>query len=338
MNRRVSVLIPTYNRHTLLHQNLKALESQTCKDFEIIVVVGCPCPLGDLTEDLLRKYQRNSPLALEVVFEKKGVISQLNSGLKKAKCEIIAFLDDDAIADQDWIRNHIDSYSKSNVGGIAGNVIPATLTGERPVLFSVESSEIIPDYKPVLEKVSYKVWDCPLKGLENYLVYISKAGKIRYNVNFSSRARLQVVDSLLGMGCNMSILAEAARNFSFPQSWVYPIGWEQYLGWNIWKNGYKLLFNPCAKVYHIHHGATISRNVTDRKSIALNEIECQLLFYRLFSKEPSFSWLNRITSNFSDLTIALKKMPEDRRNIAKIQGMFLGELMGLRGLISKGKF
>ena len=65
------------------------------------------------------------------------------------------------------------------------------------------------------------------------------------------------------------------------------------------------------------------------------EVESQLLFYRLFSNEPSLSWLNRIASNAVDLAVRLKQLRQDPRNIAKIEGMFLGELIGIRDLVSK---
>ncbi len=335
MNPRVSVLIPTYNRSRLLNENLKALESQTYKNFEVVVIVGYPRPSGDRTEALAREYQQNGSLRIKLIFEKKGVIRQLNSGIKFAEGEIIALLDDDAIADKDWIRNHLDVYSDSHVGGVAGNVIPAKMTNGKPAVLDAESSEVIPYSKKFLKDISGKIWDCPVRGLENYLVYISKAGKVIYNVDLSGQARLQKVDSLLGMGTNMSILAEAVGDFEFPRSWVYPIVWEQFIAYHIWKKGYKLFFNPCATVYHILHGATLSRNLGDRKSIILSQVESQLLFYRLLLKDPSFSWMNRITSNVFDLAIKLKKIREDTRNISLIEGMILGELMGLRGFFSK---
>jgi len=125
MSRFVSIIIPTYNRPYLLNYNLKALENQTYNNCEVILVVGLPRPNGDGTEELIIKYQKNSSLNIKLFFEKKGVIRQLNKGIESAKGDIIMFTDDDAIPPPDWVKNHVQTYSKSNIGGVAGDVISA---------------------------------------------------------------------------------------------------------------------------------------------------------------------------------------------------------------------
>ena len=109
--------------------------------------------------------------------EKKGVVRQLNSGFKLAKGEIIAFLDDDAIADQNWIKRHVDAYSKPNVGGMAGNVIRSKLIKGKIVVLSGEPSEVISIPKKPQKNLGSKVWNCPLKGLRNLHVLHIKSWK-----------------------------------------------------------------------------------------------------------------------------------------------------------------
>ena len=45
-------------------------------------------------------------------------------GLRQAKSEIIAFIDDDAVADKDWLRNIFKNYSDPSVVGVGGLVTP----------------------------------------------------------------------------------------------------------------------------------------------------------------------------------------------------------------------
>jgi GT2 family glycosyltransferase len=46
-----------------------------------------------------------------------------NIGIIKAKGEIIAFIDDDAIADEDWIKQILRNYNRKKIGAVGGKVI-----------------------------------------------------------------------------------------------------------------------------------------------------------------------------------------------------------------------
>ena len=101
----------------------------------------------------------------------------MNLGLENAGGNIIAFIDDDAIPSTDWIQNHVEPYALPNVGGVAGNVIPVASNGKRIVPIEDASSEVIPALKPFLPTVGRRIWSCPIEGLEDYLIYISKAAR-----------------------------------------------------------------------------------------------------------------------------------------------------------------
>lgn len=111
----VSVLICTYNRADYLKKCLDSMLDQTYDTFEVIVVNG---PSTDKTEDLLKKYtfkhiqQKN----------KSGLSAARNLGIREAKGEIIAFIDDDAIADKNWIKSHVKRYNDETVGGVGGTI------------------------------------------------------------------------------------------------------------------------------------------------------------------------------------------------------------------------
>jgi hypothetical protein len=70
------------------------------------------------------------------------------------------------------LQNYVDAYHNSNVGGVAGNVVPTKL--EKGALYPKNgASEIIPVSMGFLKSFRRNVVDCPLKGLENPMVYIS---------------------------------------------------------------------------------------------------------------------------------------------------------------------
>ena len=88
-----SVVICTYNRADYLKKCLDSMLNQTCDNFEVIVVNG---PSTDNTEEVLKKY----PFRVIQQKEKGGLSAARNLGIEEARGEIIAFIDDDGIADE----------------------------------------------------------------------------------------------------------------------------------------------------------------------------------------------------------------------------------------------
>ncbi|MHA1834057.1 MAG: glycosyltransferase family 2 protein [Candidatus Baldrarchaeia archaeon] len=332
---KVSVLIPTYRRGYLIRYTLEALEKQTCKNFEVIIVLK---PSGDGTEKIVKKHAKR--LKINLILQHQGhVIDALNLGLKYANGDIIAFLDDDAIPDREWTQRHIEAYESPTIGGVAGNVIPARLKENKPIRVKDVASHIIPEFKTLssFERVFRKIYCKPLPGLENHLVYISKAGVVEYNPYVSRLAWRQTVNSLLGMGANMSVLSKAVEGFSFPNSWILGLSWEQFLGWHIWKKGYSLIFDPKAIVYHLVHGETLTRNIKSAKKAVLRWVEYNLLFYRLYGSESEISKMHRIVWLIFSSIASLKKLCNDRETdqIAKLKSKFHSEIIGIKWLLSK---
>jgi len=334
--KQVSVLIPTYKRAQLLGYVFEGLREQTCKEFEVVAVLK---PSGDGTEGVIERYRKW--LSIKLVLQRRGyIVDALNLGLKHANGDIIAFLDDDAVPNREWIQRHIESYEKyRNVGGVAGNVIPAKLCGSELIKIGDDVSHIIPSFRSLtlLESTFGKVWNVPLEGMEDYLVCISKAGVVEYNVNVSRFAWHRTVKSLLGMGANMSVLSEAVRGFRFPNSWILGLAWEQFLGWHLWRKGYTLIFNPKARVYHVVGHETLTRDVKSAGKDLLRWVENYLLFYRLCGLEPRLSRMHRIVWLIFSSLVSLKKlcMEGEIQQINRLKGRFYSEIIGQKWLLSK---
>jgi len=333
---KVSVVIPTFKRAHLIGCVFEALTKQTCNDFEVLVVLK---PSGDNTENIVKYFEKF--LKIKLIFQNKGyIVDALNIGFDYATGDIIAFLDDDAVPYEDWVEKHVESYERyENVGGVAGNVIPARLCGDKLVKVGGYVSHVIPSFRRLtfLESVFRSVWNVPLEGMEDYLVYISKAGVVEYNLNVSRFAWNKPVKSLLGMGANMSVLREAVEGFRFPSQWVLGLAWEQFLGWHLWKKGYNLIFNPKASVYHIVQSESLTRNVRSAKKDLLRWVENYLLFYRLYGLEPKLSRMHRITWLIFSSLVSLKKLCKDKefQQIVRLKGRLYSELIGQKWLLSK---
>jgi len=326
----VSVLMPTYKRAGLLIYVLAALEKQTYKDFDVVVILK---PSGDKTEEIVNEFKKS--LRMKVIVQEKGyIIDAMNLGLENISGDITAFLDDDAIPFPDWVQNLVETYDLPNVGGVAGSIIPAFLNEKNATPVDGEVSGIISDRKPFLDTIGRKIWGCPLEGLEDYFVYISKAGVVDYKFSIKDLANSKTTKSLLGMGANMSVLTEAIKGFRFPNSWILGWGFEQFLAWHVWKKGYSLYYNPEARVHHLIHGQTLSRNIVDFRKQLLREAEVQLLFYRLYSLENGLSVMHRMSWVIFQTLFLLKNAKSPQEASALLRGLLIGNIMGCKLIVS----
>ena len=331
----VTILIPTYKRAHLLDFTLDGLTRQTYKHFEVLVVLK---PSGDRTEKIISKWSRD--LKIRVIKQKQGyVLDALNLGLKDAAGQVILFLDDDVIPFPNLVQNHVESYCLSHIGGVAGDVLKAPLEEKEIWQFNLEPSDIIPSVNRanLTARIGMKVWNKPLKGLEHYLFYISKAGIASINLKVANVSNRQVTKSLLGRGANMSVLRVAVSEFNFPNSWILGFTFEQFLGWHLWKKGYTIIFNPKLQVYHFEHGQSLSRNLKERKRETLLYTEQKLLFYRLYGAEASLSLMHRFVWLIVETIVNVKRICVNREahRITRVKSILHSEAIGFKMILSK---
>jgi GT2 family glycosyltransferase len=134
----ISVIICAYTEDRW-GDTLAAVESvrrQTYPAVETIVVVDHnPALYGRLKEAL-------PDIIVTTNRERAGLSGGKNTGISLARGEIVAFLDDDAIADSDWLRHFVDSYTDSSVIGIGGLTLPAWDT-QRPAWLAEEFDWVV---------------------------------------------------------------------------------------------------------------------------------------------------------------------------------------------------
>jgi Glycosyl transferase family 2 len=74
--------------------------------------------------------------------EQQGLSGGKNTGVAVASGDIVAFLDDDAIADRDWLKFLADSYADVSVAGVGGLTLPSWDT-RRPGWFPREFDWVV---------------------------------------------------------------------------------------------------------------------------------------------------------------------------------------------------
>jgi glycogen synthase len=110
----VSVIVSTLDRAAWLDRALAALSYQRHGDFEVIVVAG---PSTDATEDVLDRHRSRVRV---VRCPAANLSASRNLGLRAASGEIVAFLDDDAVPEPDWLQRLCAPFADAQVGGVGG--------------------------------------------------------------------------------------------------------------------------------------------------------------------------------------------------------------------------
>jgi glucosyl-dolichyl phosphate glucuronosyltransferase len=116
---------------------VRSVAAQQLAPREIIVVV-------DHNRDL---YERLRAALPDVVVmenrEARGLSGGRNTGVAASGGDIVAFLDDDAIAAPDWLKFLVDPYSEPDVMGVGGLVEPLWADDRRPSWFPEEFAWVV---------------------------------------------------------------------------------------------------------------------------------------------------------------------------------------------------
>lgn len=120
MSEPVSVVICTYTdaRWRLFEAAVASVEAQSAPAHEIIIVI-------DHNPELHARAQQTWPD--HVVIENahgRGLSGARNSGVERASGTVIAFLDDDAAAEPDWLARLCAPFGDPMVAAVGGGVVP----------------------------------------------------------------------------------------------------------------------------------------------------------------------------------------------------------------------
>lgn len=115
----VSIVIITLNRRRNLEKCLNSILNivYPLSKLDIIVVDGGSV---DGTHEMVSRDFPNVSFVLE---ERRGVAIARNTGWKHSKGKLVAYTDDDCIADPYWIRRLVVSLESSNAKGAGGKVV-----------------------------------------------------------------------------------------------------------------------------------------------------------------------------------------------------------------------
>lgn len=135
---RVTVVVCAYTlaRWELLKSSIDSVLGQTIEPIELVVV-------SDHNPELYGRLRSAYP-GLRVIENSnaRGLSGARNAGLAAAAAEVVAFLDDDAAANPDWLEQLIQGYDLAEVQGVGGSIEPLWAVG-RPRWFPTEFDWVV---------------------------------------------------------------------------------------------------------------------------------------------------------------------------------------------------
>ncbi|WP_027092723.1 glycosyltransferase [Cohnella thermotolerans] len=128
---RASVVICTYNRAADLRDALMSLLPQRFRgEFEVIVVDNGST---DATAQTVLDFRRTVRFPVRYIFEERlGLSVARNRAIREAQGEYILFLDDDAVASDDWIGGIVSLFDRDPRIGCVGGKIEPVWEGDAP--------------------------------------------------------------------------------------------------------------------------------------------------------------------------------------------------------------
>jgi glycosyltransferase involved in cell wall biosynthesis len=234
----ISAIICTHNRDTYLGAAIDSLLAQnTAIGFEVIVVDNGS---SDRTAEVVK--QRLSDPRLKYIFEPVlGLSVARNTGAVNASGEILAYLDDDAVASSSWLEILYSAYQGNSKLAIAGGKVTLLWAeGTQPPrwlspglagnlgAYDLGTSVVYIENPGLTPRgLNYSIRSSFLIEIGGFDTNLGRVGK-----NLLSNEELQMTELALARGWQVAYLPDAlvAHNVSperLNRSWFFSRGWWQ---------------------------------------------------------------------------------------------------------------
>ncbi|MEV7286430.1 glycosyltransferase family 2 protein [Streptomyces sp. NPDC093252] len=138
----ISVVICVYteDRWDDIRAAVDSVRAQSRPALETLLVVDHN---PALLERLARAFRETAGVRVLANAGPRGLSAGRNTGIAAARGEVIAFLDDDAVAERDWLARFAGHYADPRVMAVGGRTEPLWASGRRPVWFPEEFDWVV---------------------------------------------------------------------------------------------------------------------------------------------------------------------------------------------------
>lgn len=223
----LTVVICTHERPKLLRRALSSLAQFSGNTAEIVVVDNAPS-----NDDSKRVVLNEFSEVRYIREETKGLNVARNRALKETHSDLIAYIDDDAVASDDWVPRIVDVFNRNpELGACTGSVTALQLqtSAQRLIetnggLYRGDSSVYLPD---------------------DAQTFVNKM------------TPLVAWASTYGVGCNMALRCDVVRAIggfdeALDRGALLPGGGDIDMFWRILISGHPTLYEPSVHVKHEH--------------------------------------------------------------------------------------
>ena len=126
---RVSVVICTYTEEMYGHfrEAVESVLDGTYDDVEVVVVVD---GTEAVYERALEEYGDRDQVQIHCNNRNRGLLWSRNRGAELADGDVVAFMDDDAVADERWVEELVRVYKREGVTSVGGKMTPIWVAGQ----------------------------------------------------------------------------------------------------------------------------------------------------------------------------------------------------------------
>ncbi|APE95326.1 glycosyltransferase family 2 protein [Halodesulfurarchaeum formicicum] len=124
----VTVIVTAYDpeRFPDINEGVQSILDGNYSERDVIVVVDGREELGKRLRD---RWEDKSAVSILVNETNVGAASSRNRAVAKAEGEIVAFFDDDAVADEDWLQELVRCYTEYDAVAAGGKMVPIWIAG-----------------------------------------------------------------------------------------------------------------------------------------------------------------------------------------------------------------
>ncbi len=122
------------DRYDVLTEAVESVLAQTYDPVEVVLVIdGNP----EVYERVAAEFGDRESVIVHNNEENRGISFSRTKGAELASGEIVAFIDDDGVAEPDWIEHHVAAYEETDAVAVGGYVAPEWVTS-KPAFFPEE--------------------------------------------------------------------------------------------------------------------------------------------------------------------------------------------------------
>lgn len=140
---KVTLILTTYNRPSILEKSIAALHRQKLKNVELEIIVVDDCSTDENLELAAKVVAKFPGIRYHKNSQNKGLSGSRNAGATLGNGEFILFLDDDIIVEPNYVMGHVEMLASApNIATVGSLRFPPELTKNNNLMKYLSSREL----------------------------------------------------------------------------------------------------------------------------------------------------------------------------------------------------